>query len=267
MPRSRRTLSCIALATVALTACAPASQTRVSPKPAPGPTVTGQPTTSVTLAGSSVGTEAAKPIVAGRRVVLGRKPLGSDAAYRALEDGLVDEINRMRRDPGAYADILTHRLAFYDGRLYRKPGDPVSLQTREGAAAVQEAISVLRLTPSLPALRRSAGMSLGARDHVRDSGPTGRIDHAGSDGSQSWDRVSRYGTWRKLVSENMSFGPNNAQDIIAELLIDDGVSDRGHRHNLLNPEIHVLGVSCGTHATYGVMCDFVQAFDFVEKSR
>lgn len=221
----------------------------------------------MTLAGESSRDDGARTNAPARTVVLGRRPLASDAAYRALESGLVDEINRMRRNPSAYADVLARRLAFYNGSLFRRPGDGAALRTREGVAAVQEAIAVLRATPALPTLRLSSGMSLGARDHVRDLGPRGRLDHEGSDGSQSWDRVSRYGTWRKLISENMSFGPADARDIVSELLIDDGVKDRGHRKNLLNPDIHVLGVNCGTHATYGVMCDFVQAFDYTEKSR
>jgi uncharacterized protein YkwD len=38
------------------------------------------------------------------------------------------------------------------------------------------------------------------------------------------------------------------------LLIDDGVSSRGHRKNLLNGAYHKIGVATGTHPEYGHLC-------------
>jgi uncharacterized protein YkwD len=63
----------------------------------------------------------------------------------------------------------------------------------------------------------------------------------------------------------MTFGPTTAHDVVAALLIDDGISDRGHRRNVLDPDIHLVGVACGTHASYRVMCDMLQAGGFVDR--
>ena len=49
-------------------------------------------------------------------------------------------------------------------------------------------------------------MAKAARDHCNDIGPKGKISHVGSDGSQPWERIERYGEWGGEVAENISFG-------------------------------------------------------------
>ena len=195
---------------------------------------------------------------------------GSSAAFpgtnfAALERGVLDELNRVRSDPRSYANGLEHELEFYRGNLFRRPGDESALQTREGAAAVREAIRVLRQTKPMIPFNPSAGMTLGAKDHVNDQAPRGLMNHKGTDGSMAWDRVSRYGDWKAKISENMTFGPATAHDVVAALLIDDGITDRGHRKNILDPDVKTVGISCGPHKSFRVMCDMVQAGGFVER--
>jgi uncharacterized protein YkwD len=189
---------------------------------------------------------------------------GFVANYAVLERGVIDELNEARTNPQAYASSLEHEIQFYSGTLFRRPGDDAALQTREGAAAVREAIRVLRSTKPLPRLTMSEGMTLAARDHVKDQAPRGLMNHKGTDGSMAWDRVSRYGDWKSKISENMTFGPATAHDVVSALLIDDGIPDRGHRKNILDPEVMVVGISCGPHKSYRVMCDIVHAGGFAE---
>jgi uncharacterized protein YkwD len=187
--------------------------------------------------------------------------------YVALERGVVDELNHARTDPSGYAGEIERDLQYYQGNLFRRPGDESFLQTHEGAAAAREAIRVLRQTKPLPALRTSTGITLAARDHVNDQAPRGLMNHKGTDGSMAWDRVSRYGDWKSKISENMTFGAATAHDVISELIIDDGIADRGHRKNIFDPQIKLVGVSCGPHKSFRVMCDIVHAGGFVEHDR
>ena len=188
-------------------------------------------------------------------------------SYVALERGVVDELNRARTDPSGYANDIERDLQYYQGNLFRRPGDESFLQTHEGAAAAREAIRVLRQTKPLPSLRSSPGITLATRDHLNDQAPRGLMNHKGTDGSMAWDRVSRYGDWKSKISENMTFGAATAHDVISELLIDDGIADRGHRKNILDPQIKLVGVSCGPHKSFRVMCDIVHAGGFVEHDR
>lgn len=181
-----------------------------------------------------------------------------------LELEVVAELNLARTDPAAYARHIEAMVPWFDGRLMRQPGRRVVIETREGAAAVREAVRELRRMRPVPAVTVSRGMSAAARDHVRDQGATGETGHSGRDGSRAADRVARYGTWRRGLSENIAYGPPTAREVVVGLIVDDGVPDRGHRTNLFDPLVRVVGVSCGRHTRFQVMCVVVHAHGFEE---
>jgi uncharacterized protein YkwD len=65
------------------------------------------------------------------------------------------------------------------------------------------------------------------------------------------------------IGENCSYGEDNALDIFMSLLIDDGISDLGHRENLLLKNFNVVGISFQPHKTYGVNCVMDFGCDFI----
>ena len=46
-------------------------------------------------------------------------------------------------------------------------------------------------------------------------------------------RVEKYGRVVTKTAENLCYGPETAREIVLDLLMDDGVLDRGHRRVLL----------------------------------
>jgi uncharacterized protein YkwD len=186
--------------------------------------------------------------------------------WDVIASGVVAEISALRENPAGYARHLELLLPRFDGRLLQRPGRP-PLQTREGAAAVREAIEVLRRTPPMSSLSWSPGMAAAALDHVRDQGPWGGLEHDGRDGSSPGRRISRYGRWRGSVAESIAFGENPARDVVLQLVIDDDVADRGHRATLLDPKFAAAGAACGPHARYRQMCVVEFAVGFVEGKR
>ena len=181
-----------------------------------------------------------------------------------LEKAVVNEMNLARSSPKEYLSLLEQFRKVYDGKLLKLPGQTPIL-TKEGTSAVAEAIRSLRSRTPVSPLSPSKGMSLGAKDHIRDLRTSGASQHKGSDGSQAWERVNRYGTWQKIIGENISFGHNKARNIVMVLLIDDGVPNRGHRKNILNPDFRVVGVACGDHPTYRTICVITFAGAYKEK--
>jgi uncharacterized protein YkwD len=181
-----------------------------------------------------------------------------------LEKAVVKEMNLARSSPKEYGSLLEQFRKYYDGKLLKLPGETPIL-TKEGTRAVVEAIRSMRSQKPVSPLIPSKGMSLGAKDHVRDLRTSGETQHKGSDGSQTWDRVNRYGTWQKIIGENISFGHNKARSIVMTLMIDDGVPNRGHRKNIFNPNFRLVGVACGDHPAYRTICVITLAGGYREK--
>jgi uncharacterized protein YkwD len=130
----------------------------------------------------------------------------------------------------------------------------------EGAAAVREAVGVLRARAPIGVLTLDLSLTRAARDHVADQARTGATGHTGSDGSTTLTRVARYGTWMVSVNENIDYAPMlSGRDVIESLLIDDGVRDRGHRRNIFDATSRVVGIACGPHPRYVATCVIVQA--------
>jgi hypothetical protein len=67
--------------------------------------------------------------------------------WARLAREIVTETNRLRRDPPGYSRHLDALLDRFDGPVLERPGRPF-LRTEEGAAAVREAVAVLRAWPA-----------------------------------------------------------------------------------------------------------------------
>jgi len=167
-----------------------------------------------------------------------------------LADQVIAEINLARTNPQQYAQVIATETAGHQGV--------------EGDRAFTEAIRFLSKARPLPPLTASTGMCNSALSYVLLSGPVGGRGHKGSDGSQPWDRMGRFGKWSGSAGENIDYGLHNARAIVVRLIVDDGERDRGHRKNIFSTAFHVAGAATGYHATYGAMCVIDFAGSFVE---
>lgn len=171
----------------------------------------------------------------------------------SLEDQVLDRINFVRQNPNQYADQLRDYRRHFDGVVLKLPGDRNGVITQEGTHAVDEAIDFLERQAPLPPLGRGDLLELAARDHARQQGPIGARGHVSIDGASPGERVRRRGG-DIYVGEDISYGYTQPDAIVRQLVVDDGVRDRGHRTLLFNAEIRYAGVGCGGHARYGHMC-------------
>jgi hypothetical protein len=174
-----------------------------------------------------------------------------------LEPEILKALNQLRADPAAYVAVLREQRRHYRGNLLEIPGR-IDLRTQEGVRPLDEAIVELEsLHTNLGRVALSSGLSRAAADHVIETGGRGLIDH-----SNFQKRIDRHGTWSGAIGEDISYGRSEAREIVFDLIVDDGVADRGHRKSLLDPRWRYVGIACGFHARYGTMCvlDFASSY-------
>ncbi|WP_420832873.1 CAP domain-containing protein [Treponema putidum] len=190
-----------------------------------------------------------------------------NATQSSIVKDILAELNRVRRNPKKYAEEeIKPRLKYFDGKLYKAPGQ-IPILTNEGASAVKECMDALMKTKPMELLELEKGLCYSAQWLADDQAETGQAGHYGSDGSSPFDRMNRYGKVLITAGENCAYGPKTGREIVAQLLIDDGVADRGHRINILKKEFKKAGIGYNDKgkAPYGAVSVMDFAGDYVSK--
>lgn len=170
-----------------------------------------------------------------------------------LEADVLAELNRARADPQGYADDLREYCSGFNGLVAYSRESPDGIMTKEGVAAVEEAIAFLDRQSPLPPLGEIGLLGKGAADLVADQGQSGRVGHISSGGLNPSARMLRHGGGA-YVAEVITYGPPDPRSVVRQLIVDDGVARRGHRLLVFSGHYRFAGVACGPHATYGAMC-------------
>jgi len=181
-----------------------------------------------------------------------------------LEREVIFELNKVRSNPKQYSkEFLEDLYSAYKGKVFAYPGQESTL-TKEGNGALMECIQVLRNTAPVPILNPAEGLAKASKLLVNDQ-QFGGIGHITRKGLTPQDRIEKYGEWNICSGEDITYGNFEARQIVIALLIDDGVPDRGHRKNILNPKSRYVGVSFGKHPSYQVMCVIDYTGDYKTK--
>lgn len=190
-------------------------------------------------------------------------PRSGDASSGPTPAGVLDELNLARSCPEVYARYLEDWLPRIHGHLLHRP-DARPLRLREGRAAVEEAIRFLRAQSPCSSLAPASGISRGAGDLAFEQARTGAKGHVAADGSRVAERLRKYGAWHGKAAELVQYGGRDAREIVALLIVDDGVAARGHRVALFDAGYRFAGAAVGPHARYGRVCVIALATSYVD---
>ncbi len=174
--------------------------------------------------------------------------------YNKINEEVFILLNKARREPGWVADELNKLKKFYKDKEYRNPNLGFHLLTEEGVKAIEDAIHYLRneIYPQKE-LALSQPLSDAARELVDHIGPNGYTSHMDHEHSMEVRVKSRFNETGSLA-ENVSFGWSDPKEIVFQLIIDDGVSTRGHRKNIYEGAFDKVGISSGEHKGYQHCC-------------
>ena len=178
-------------------------------------------------------------------------------ARSGVEADILEEVNFLRSNPSAFARELDDLRGRFDGDILLGEGDGPDFTTHEGPRAVSEAARELRRRRAVNTLMPSDLLARAAADHVRAQGASGQIGHY-SNGKGPGQRVKARGG-NVFVGEVIVYNYTSAQNAVQQLVVDDGVPDRGHRKLLFLPQYRYAGVACGSHRQWRNMCVIVLA--------
>jgi uncharacterized protein YkwD len=174
-------------------------------------------------------------------------------APSSLEEQVLAEINNARTDPAGYAAVLREYRGHFEGNVVHLPGSDVGLRTREGAAAVDEAIAFLGQQAPLMALRSAPELVEAAREVTAAQLLAGGTGHGGTDGSDAKARIKK----RKgsgFMAEALAYGAKDAAGVVRQLIVDDGVPTRPNRKILFDKRYFRAGIACGSHPVARSVC-------------
>ncbi len=162
-----------------------------------------------------------------------------------IQNEVVDLINEARTQPFRFAEnYLRNR--------------------RKESPEAEECYRELQRTPQIAPLQKATALTESSADHAEDTGRAGITGHVGRNGSTLRQRIERHGNWDGSIAENISCGRNDALLIVLDLLIDEGIADRGHRRNILDPTLAFVGVAVRPHqSVYRFICvlDFARRIE------
>ena len=96
------------------------------------------------------------------------------------------------------------------------------LRTKEGKAAVEDAIQFLNSAPTLKEYKWSNLMFKASKEHVMDIGAKGQLGHESSNGDSTKTRLRKHGNIIACYGESLAFGCISGREVISLMLIDDG---------------------------------------------
>ena len=176
--------------------------------------------------------------------------------FSELQNDLLLYHNQLRTNPQSFIPILEEWRKRYRENILQLGNENPS-RTFEGEKGCIDAINFLKNQKKIPELKYNELLSKAAMDHANDIGQYGLTSHEGSKDSTLYERIEKYIEWDGACAENLDFGFKNAENIIINMLIDDGSEERDQRKNMFDTRFKYIGIGCSRHRDHGYCTVFV----------
>lgn len=180
--------------------------------------------------------------------------------FNFIQTMLYKELNKLRQDPKSYIPLIIAQMkTIKNNNVLKKKDSSLQIQTLEGKAAYEDAISFLQNQKEVNPLTKEIKLSYAAQDLVNDIGERGVVSHQDKDGNYMSERIEKYCEWDYCANEVIEVSSKNATDILISLLVDDGIRDKLNRRALFQNVYNYVGISCGPHTEYEIVTVLVFA--------
>jgi hypothetical protein len=186
-------------------------------------------------------------------------PPTSEIDFEQLAIDVFNEQNRVRINPESYIEKLERATKFFKDKIFRHPAE-LPIETYEGVQGVYDAIEFLKNQNPVEPLQYCPELAQACKDHAKDIGSKGLSSHESSDGNGLCERIEKYVEWDGAIAENLDFCYKFAENIVMNLIIDDGSKEKHQRNNLFNPQFVYGGVACDNHKTFKIctVCNYAK---------
>ena len=178
------------------------------------------------------------------------------------EKEMIYEINLVRSNPRSYLQYIDPLLRIAEGVLkangkgeknysltfttttsFGKSEHRIDTtwhyMNEEEVKALRTLKDDLKKLNRLSVLLPDSGIYRAAKKHATDQHVHNwSLMHTGSDGSDPWDRITKFSPSMSFGNENIAAqsGSPTPREIVIQLLINSGIRGYGHRYNLLDPQ-------------------------------
>ena len=172
---------------------------------------------------------------------------------------IIEEINKLRSNPPLYAKKVEEYSQYFTDKIIKLPNLNIKIQTQEGATPYLETVEYLKGLEKVNELIPSKALCEIAQefvDNVKDS-ETGEIDEEIHE-----QIIDKHGTFTGRFTRAMDFGGFTSEQIVINLLVCDGDTDRSQREPVLGTGLNKIGIAFGKHNVYSTVCVLVTCTEF-----
>ena len=165
---------------------------------------------------------------------------------REFNEGLVSEINMMRTNPKRYANKVLKYCDYFKGKDLRIPGS-IPIKTQEGAEAYKDAADFLIQQSRIEPFEASKGLCKIAEEFLKE---VQRCDPNDLASINMEEIIAKQGSFSGSFSRAIDFGGETPEQVLVNLIVCDGDSNRSQRGSLFSTELKKVGVANGKHDVF-----------------
>lgn len=152
------------------------------------------------------------------------------------------DLVKVRTNPKEFAQRCLDRVKLFKDKVYSSDEDQISRETIEGASACENASNELKELDPLTKLKRHEALDKYASEICKKLCQSKELTFDLSSDSEIQAKLSGLGATSGTLVCCISINSLNVNDIVMDMIIDDGLPNRQNRKDILAPDTKFIGI-------------------------